>query len=162
MRKKIAMFLAMAVLLGAGAAAAITSSGPGDTVAAQTAAATATATAAVGGAASAVVSGTAPAPVTPKQCYFVPCHGNLNREAIYERIGDGKRDLIRSYGNYDRIHANTYFNDTDQGYGYGGDDFIYVNDGDTLDGAIGGTGYDWCYVDATIEAANTCDRVIVR
>ena len=39
---------------------------------------------------------------------------------------------------------------------------LYVNDGDTRDGAGGGSGFDWCYVDAEIEAANTCDRVDVR
>jgi hypothetical protein len=106
--------------------------------------------------------GSAPSVTTSKQCYSKPCHGNANREVIYERIGDRKSDLIRSYGNYDRLHANTYSKDTDQLYGYGGDDFVYVDDGDTQDGAVGGTGYDWCYVDAEIEAANTCDRVVVR
>jgi hypothetical protein len=98
----------------------------------------------------------------PKQCYSVPCHGNLAREAIYERIGDGKRDLIRAWGNVDRVHANTYSNDKDQVHGLAGDDFLYVNDGDTRDGAGGGSGFDWCYGDAEIEAANTCDRVVVR
>jgi hypothetical protein len=44
-------------------------------------------------------------------------------------------------------------------YGQAGDDFIYVDDGDTLDTAGGASGYDWCYVDARIEAANTCDKV---
>jgi hypothetical protein len=103
-----------------------------------------------------------PPPTTSKQCYSLPCHGNFNRETIYERIGDGKRDLIRAYGNFDRIHANTYTNDVDQGYGYGGSDYIYVNDGDTLDGSHGGWGHDRCYVDAEIEAGNDCERVIVR
>jgi hypothetical protein len=102
-------------------------------------------------------------PSTSKQCYTVPCHGSANRETIYERIGDGKRDLIRGYGNNDRLHANTYTNDTDQVYAYGGGtDYIYVNDGDARDGAIGGRGYDYCYVDARVEASNTCDRVVVR
>jgi hypothetical protein len=91
-----------------------------------------------------------------------PCHGNIAREAIYERIGDGKKDLIRAWGNFGRIHANTYSNDKDRVYGLAGDDFLYVNDGDTLDGAGGGSGFDWCFVDAKIEAANTCDRVVVR
>jgi len=104
----------------------------------------------------------APAPTVPKQCYSVPCHGNIAEETIYERIGDGKRDLIRAWGNFDRIHANTYTNDKDRVFGLAGDDFLYVNDGDTLDGAGGGSGFDWCYVDAKIEAANTCNRVIVR
>ena len=104
--------------------------------------------------------GVAPQPTTSKQCYSEPCYGNANRETIYERIGDGKSDLIRAFGNYDRLHANTY--SKDKVYGYGGDDFIYVDDHDDLDGAIGGTGYDWCFVDAEIEAADTCDRVVVR
>jgi hypothetical protein len=103
-----------------------------------------------------------PPPTTAKQCYSFPCHGNANRETIYERIGDGKKDLIRGYGNFDRIHANTYSNDVDQGYGSGGSDYIYVDDGDTLDGAHGGWGHDRCYVDATIEAGADCERVIVR
>ena len=90
------------------------------------------------------------------------CHGNSAREAVYERIGDGKRDLIRGWGNLDRLHANTYTNDTDHVYGQAGDDFIYVNEGDTLDTAGGGSGYDWCYVDARIEASNSCNKVEVR
>jgi hypothetical protein len=104
----------------------------------------------------------APAPTTSKQCYTYPCYGNANRETIYERIGDRKSDLIRAYGNYDRLHANTYSLDRDQAYGFGGSDYIYVNDGDTLDGAHGGWGHDRCYVDAAIEAGNTCERVIYR
>ena len=102
----------------------------------------------------------APAPTTSKQCVSVPCHGSANRETIYERIGDGKRDVIRGYGNNDRLHANTYTKDTDQVYGYGGGtNWLYVNDGDTNDGATGGRGFDYCYVDAAIEASDTCDRV---
>jgi hypothetical protein len=42
----------------------------------------------------------------------------------------------------------------------GGDDFVYVNDGDIRDSANGGPGYDWCYVDAAIEAANSCEKVV--
>ena len=104
-----------------------------------------------------------PAPTTSKQCYSDPCHGSAKNETIYERIGDRKRDNIRGYGRNDRLHANTYSNDTDQVYAHGGGtNYLYVNDGDTLDGAIGGRGYDYCYVDATVEASNTCDRVRVR
>ena len=121
-------------------------------------------------AAAAVVAQSASSPSTPsavgssgttsKQCYTVPCHGSASRETIYERIGNRKRDVIRGYGNNDRLHANTYTKDTDQVYGYGGGtNWLYVNDGDTNDGAIGGRGYDYCYVDAAIEASDTCDRV---
>jgi hypothetical protein len=104
----------------------------------------------------------APSSTTSKQCYSKPCYGNAHREVIYERIGDRKTDLIRAFGNFDRLHANTYSKDKDQLYGFGGDDFIYVDDGDTMDAAGGGSGFDWCYVDATIEAANSCDNVVVR
>jgi hypothetical protein len=104
----------------------------------------------------------APSSTTAKQCYSKPCYGNANREVIYERIGDRKSDLIRAFGNFDRLHANTYSRDKDQLYGFGGDDFIYVDDGDTMDAAGGGSGFDWCYVDAEIEAANSCDKVVVR
>ena len=98
-----------------------------------------------------------------KQCFTDPCHGNARNEVIYERIGDRKSDRIYGYGGNDRLHANTYTKDRDQLYGYGGGtDYIYVNDGDTKDAAVGGRGFDYCYVDATIEAANTCDRVITR
>ena len=104
----------------------------------------------------------APSSTTAKQCYSKPCYGNANREVIYERIGDRKSDLIRAFGNFDRLHANTYSRDKDQLYGFGGDDFVYVDDGDTMDAAGGGSGFDWCYVDAEIEAANSCDKVVVR
>jgi hypothetical protein len=104
----------------------------------------------------------APAPTTSKQCFTTPCHGSANRETIYERIGDRKSDNIRGYGNYDRLHANTYSRDTDQVYGHGGSNYLYVNDGDTLDTAVGGPGHSRCYVDSKAEAGSGCDRVIVR
>ena len=98
-----------------------------------------------------------------KQCYSDPCHGNARNEVIYERIGDHKSDLIRGYGGNDSLHAETYTADVDRVYGYGGGtDYIYVDDGDTLDAAVGGRGFDYCYVDASIEAAPSCDRVIFR
>jgi hypothetical protein len=98
-----------------------------------------------------------------KQCYHVTCHGSAAKETIYERIGDGKRDRITGYGNNDRLHANTYTNDTDRVYASGGGtNYLYVNDGDTRDGAIGGSGFDHCYVDAAIEASDTCDKVSYR
>jgi len=97
---------------------------------------------------------------TSKQCFTVPCHGSSARETLYERIGNRKRDIIYGNGNNDRVHANTYTRDTDQVYARGGGtNYLYVNDGDTNDGANGGRGYDICYVDAAIEAADTCDRV---
>ena len=46
--------------------------------------------------------------------------------------------------------------------GGSGHDVLHVNDGDALDGAVGGPGFDTCVVDATIEAADTCEQVVVR
>jgi hypothetical protein len=107
-------------------------------------------------------AGNSPAPKTSKQCYSKPCYGNAGNEVIYERIGDRVSDNISSYYNDDRLHANTYSKDTDVVFGYSGNDYVYVDDGDTKDSANGGRGYDRCYVDATIEAANTCEKVITR
>ena len=138
MRNKVAMVLALAAVLVAVAVSAVMAQ-------------------------SSAPPGSAPSVTTSKQCYSKPCHGNANREVIYERIGDRKSDLIHGYGNYDRLHANTYSNDTDKVHASGGGtNYLYVNDGDTLDGAIGGPGFDHCYVDATVEASDTCDKVSVR
>ena len=96
MRKNVAMVLAAAVVLVAEEVSAMmaqTSSAP---------------------------PSSAPSSTTAKQCYSKPCYGNANREVIYERIGDRKSDLIRAFGNFDRLHANTYSRDKDQLYGFGG------------------------------------------
>jgi hypothetical protein len=107
--------------------------------------------------------------IVSKQCVSVPCQISANRAAIYERIGDGKRDVIRAYGNFDRIHANTYSNDIDRvSASGGGTNYLYVNDGDTLDTAVGARGqfitraYYKCFVDSKAEAGRGCARVIVR
>ncbi|HEX2182173.1 MAG TPA: hypothetical protein VHH10_07785 [Rubrobacteraceae bacterium] len=138
MRKKVAMILGVATLLVAVAVSAVMAQSPS------------------------VPPASAPSVTSAKQCYSMPCYGNANREVIYERIGDHKSDLIRAFGNFDRMHANTYSKDQDQLHGFGGDDFVYVDDGDTRDAAGGGSGYDWCYVDAEIEAAPSCEKVVVR
>ena len=110
-----------------------------------------------------------PPATTSKQCYTVPCEISANRAAIYERIGDGKRDVIRAYGNFDRIHANPYSNDIDRvSASGGGTNYLYVNDGDTLGTAVGARGqfitraYYKCFVDSKAEAGRGCARVIVR
>ncbi len=130
-------------------------------------------------AAAAVVAQSASSPSSPgavgasgttsKQCFTVPCHGSAGRETIYERIGDGKRDVIRGYGNNDRLHANTYSNDIDLvSASGGGTNWLFVNDGDTLDTAVGAQGqfitsaYYKCFVDSKAEAGRGCARVIVR
>jgi hypothetical protein len=58
--------------------------------------------------------------------------------------------------------ANGYTNDTDIIKGGTGYDKINVADGDTFDTASGGTGGDWCTVDAKKEATASCGRVTVQ
>jgi hypothetical protein len=72
------------------------------------------------------------------------------------------RDKMIAQGGHDRLDARAYTNDRDVAKGNGGHDLLRVNDGDAMDGAIGGPGFDICVVDAAIEAADTCDRIVYR
>ena len=63
---------------------------------------------------------------------------------------------------HDNLRAQNYTNDNDVANGGPGHDILHVNDGDAMDGAIGGPGFDICVVDAAVEAADTCERVIYR
>jgi hypothetical protein len=65
-------------------------------------------------------------------------------------------------GGHDSVDARAYTDDRDVAKGSGDHDLLRVNDGDAMDAAIGGPGFDVCVVDATIEAADTCEQVIVR
>src|SRR4028119_2376542 len=90
-------------------------------------------------AAAVMAQGTGGSSGVSKQCYHIPCHGSAPKEAIYERIGDRKSDRIYGYGNNDRLHANTYSKDTDKVHASGGGtNYLYVNDGATPDGGLGG------------------------
>jgi hypothetical protein len=65
-------------------------------------------------------------------------------------------------GDHDVVSAQNYINDRDVAMGGTGHDTLRVDDGDTLDGAIGGPGYDVCWVDASIEATYTREKVNYR
>jgi hypothetical protein len=65
-------------------------------------------------------------------------------------------------GGHDILRAQNYTNDRDVARGGFGNDRLLVNDGDAMDGAIGGPGNDLCVVDAAIEASDTCERVVYR
>jgi hypothetical protein len=65
-------------------------------------------------------------------------------------------------GGHNHLDARSYTNDRDVAKGNVGHDLLRVNDGDALDGAIGGSGYGICVVDAAVEASDTCERVIYR
>ena len=96
------------------------------------------------------------------QCQTIPCVATGAHQVLFERVGDGVRDKMIAQGGHDRLDARAYTNDRDVAKGNGGHDLLRVNDGDAMDGAIGGPGSDLCVVDAAIEAADTCEGVIYR
>jgi hypothetical protein len=96
------------------------------------------------------------------QCQTVPCVATGAHQVLFERVGDGVRDKMIAQGGHDRLDARAYTNDRDVAKGSGGHDLLRVNDGDAMDGAIGGPGSDLCVVDAAIEASDTCEGVIYR
>ena len=96
------------------------------------------------------------------QCDSNPCYASGAHQVVFEQVGNGAADNIYAQAGHDNIHAQNYTNDNDTANGGFGHDMLHVNDGDALDGAIGGPGFDICVVDATIEAANTCEQVVIR
>ncbi len=96
------------------------------------------------------------------QCQTIPCVATGAHQVLFERVGDGVRDKMIAQGGHDRLDARAYTNDRDVAKGNGGHDLLRVDDGDAMDGAIGGPGFDICVVDAAIEAADTCDRIVYR
>jgi hypothetical protein len=96
------------------------------------------------------------------QCQTKPCVATGAHQVLFERVGDGVSDRMIAQGGHDHLDARSYTNDRDVAKGSGGHDLLRVNDGDALDGAIGGPGNDLCVVDAAIEAADTCEAVTYR
>jgi hypothetical protein len=96
------------------------------------------------------------------QCQTKPCVATGAHQVLFERVGDGVSDRMIAKGGHDHLDARSYTNDRDVAKGNGGHDLLRVNDGDAMDGAIGGAGYDLCVVDAAIEASDTCEAVRYR
>ena len=96
------------------------------------------------------------------QCTDDPCVATGAHQVLFEQVGDGVRDRMLAKGNHDILRAQNYTNDRDVARGGTGNDRLLVNDGDAKDGAIGGPGSDTCVVDAHIEAADTCERIMFR
>ncbi len=96
------------------------------------------------------------------QCQDSPCVATGDHQVLFERVGDGVRDRMIAQGGHDHLDARSYTNDRDVAKGGGGHDVLLVDDGDAMDGAIGGPGNDTCVVDAAIEAADTCETVVYR
>ncbi len=96
------------------------------------------------------------------QCDESPCVATGAHQVLFEQVGDGVSDRLIAQGGHDHLDARSYTNDRDVAKGSGDHDLLRVNDGDTLDAAIGGSGYDLCVVDAAIEASYTCEAVRYR
>jgi hypothetical protein len=96
------------------------------------------------------------------QCDSNPCYATGAHEVVFEQVGDGVADNIYAQGGHDNLRAQNYTNDNDMANGGYGNDVLHVNDGDALDGAVGGSGLDICVVDAAVEASDTCEQVVVR
>jgi hypothetical protein len=96
------------------------------------------------------------------QCQQSPCVATGAHQVLFEQVGDGVPDRMIAQGGHNHLDARSYTNDRDVAKGNVGHDLLRVNDGDALDGAIGGSGFDICVVDAAVEASDTCDRVIYR
>jgi hypothetical protein len=96
------------------------------------------------------------------QCQTIPCVATGDHQVLFEQVGDGVPDRMIAQGGHDHLDARAYTNDRDVAKGSGDHDLLRVNDGDAMDGAIGGPGSDLCVVDAAIEAADTCEGVIYR
>jgi hypothetical protein len=96
------------------------------------------------------------------QCDSDPCYATGDHQIVFEQLGNGVADNIYAQGGHDNLRAQNYTNDNDTANGGYGNDVLHVNDGDALDGAIGGPGFDVCVVDATVEAANTCEQMVIR
>ena len=96
------------------------------------------------------------------QCQDIPCVATGDHDVLFERVGDGVPDRMLAQGNHDLLRAQNYTNDRDVAKGGFGNDRLLVNDGDAMDGAIGGAGNDLCVVDAAVEASYTCERVVYR
>jgi hypothetical protein len=97
------------------------------------------------------------------QCDDIPCVATGDSQVLFERVGDGVRDRMIAQGNHDILRADSYTNDRDVTKGGGGNDTLHVDDGDVNDAAKGGLGSnDVCWVDAHIEAADTCEVVQYR
>ncbi len=96
------------------------------------------------------------------QCDDAPCVATGAHQVLFEQVGDGVYDKLIAQGGHDRLDARGYTNDVDVAQGSGGHDLLRVNDGDALDTAIGGAGFDVCVVDAAVEVSGTCQTVVYR
>src|SRR3712207_2350949 len=89
------------------------------------------------------------------QCQGIPCVATGDHDVLFEQVGDGVPDRMLDQGNHDLLRAQNYTNDRDVAKGGFGNDRLLVNDGDAMDGAIGGPGNDVCVGDAARSGEHT-------
>jgi hypothetical protein len=88
----------------------------------------------------------------------LPCEGTDNKDTLYERIGNFKRDRIEGFRGRDVIDANTFTFDRDILHGGSQSDRLLTNDSDGRDLAAGGRGRDTCWVNPG-DATRNCQQV---
>ena len=88
----------------------------------------------------------------------LPCEGTDNKDVLYERIGNFKRDRIEGFDGRDVIDANTFNRDRDILHGGNRSDRLLTNDTDSRDIAHGGRGRDICWVNAG-DGTRNCEQV---
>jgi Ca2+-binding RTX toxin-like protein len=76
--------------------------------------------------------------------YASDIEGTKRSDELFE---SNRGDWIAGRSGADELKAKKFPNDTDNVHGNLGADTIRVDDGDTLDTAIGGKGFDTCYGD---------------
>jgi hypothetical protein len=96
-----------------------------------------------------------------KQCTGYPCFGTDDDDTLYERGGNGVIDRIYSKPGNDIVRVNAFANDHDIIFGGKGRDRLNADDRDERDEVYAERGFDRCYVDARVEAENSCNALWV-
>jgi Ca2+-binding RTX toxin-like protein len=96
-----------------------------------------------------------------KQCTSYPCFGTDDDDTLYERGGNGVNDRIYSKPGNDIVRVNAFASDHDIIFGGKGRDRLNADDGDERDEVYAERGFDRCYVDARVEAENSCNALWV-
>jgi Ca2+-binding RTX toxin-like protein len=116
----------------------------------------------VSGVALLIVVFAAAALAVDKQCTGYPCFGTDDDDTLYERGGNGVNDRIYSKPGNDIVRVNAFANDHDIIFGGKGRDRLNADDEDRRDEVYAERGFDRCYVDAKVEAENSCNALWVN
>jgi hypothetical protein len=95
------------------------------------------------------------------QCTDNPCEGTSEHDRIFERGGDNVPDEIFGRQGRDRIRADIFGSDRDIVWGNQDNDRLNTADGDNVDEAHGGGGFDTCIVDPGDETFSCEEEIVV-